>query len=133
MPWTRRFVEVAVPPIAQPDIATVFTLGQPISYVVPSLPRQVAVIGIDIATWDGGNPAAWSQLIRERLALRPGPVYAIMYAGKEPDMARAAAPFGLVLDTQRCQPMVTNLPSAGLPSVNTLSFCPFERTAGAGQ
>jgi hypothetical protein len=131
--WAARFIEVAVPPIASPETATVFTLGQPISYVVPSLPREVAVIGIDIADWDGGNRAAWSALIRQRLALRRGPAYAIMYAGKEPDMARAAAPFGLTLDVSRCQPMPTNLPSAGLPSVNTLSFCPFERTAVSGQ
>jgi hypothetical protein len=102
-------------------------MGQPISYVVPSLPAEVAVIGLDIAYWDGGNPAAWARLIRARLASRSGPVYGITFAGKEAELGRAAAPFGLALDAARCQALATNLPSAGLPSVNPLSFCPLER------
>jgi hypothetical protein len=127
LPWTERLVEVSVPPIASPATATVLLMGQPISYVVPSLPAEVAVIGLDIAYWDGGNPAAWARLIRARLASRSGPVYGITFAGKEAELGRAAAPFGLALDAARCQALATNLPSAGLPSVNPLSFCPLER------
>jgi hypothetical protein len=48
-------------------------------------------------------------------------------------MARAAAPFGLSLDAARCRPLPTNLPSAGLPAVNQLAFCPVERAAGPAQ
>jgi hypothetical protein len=50
-----------------------------------------------------------------------------LLAGKESEMAQAAAPFGLVLDAARCQPMPSNLPSAGLPAINRLLFCPLER------
>jgi hypothetical protein len=133
LPWSERFVEVSMPPIASPATATVLLIGQPISYVVPSLPSQVAVIDIEMAYWDGGNREAWARLIRARLASRSGPVYAIMFAGKEPEMGRLAAPFGLVLDAARCRPMPTNLPSAGLPAINTLSFCPLERATISGQ
>jgi hypothetical protein len=132
LPWTARLVEVAVPPIADPATASILLMGQPISYVVPALPPQVAVIDIEMAYWEGGNRKAWAQLIRTRLASRQGALYGIMLAGKEPEMAQAAAPFGLTLDAARCQPMPTNLPSAGLPAVNTLSFCPFERTTTPG-
>jgi hypothetical protein len=127
LPWSPRFVEVSVPPISSPQTATVLLMGQPISYVVPSLPPEVAVVDIEMAYWDGGNREAWARLIRARLASRGGPLYAIMLAGKEPELGQAAAPFGLVLDVARCRPMATNLPSAGLPSINTLSFCPLER------
>jgi hypothetical protein len=132
LPWTARLVEVAVPPIADPETASVLLMGQPISYVVPALPPQVAVLDLEMAYWEGGNREAWAQLIRTRLASRQGPLYGIMLAGKEPEMAQAAAPFGLTLDAARCQSMPTNLPSAGLPAVNTLSFCPFTRTAPPG-
>jgi hypothetical protein len=132
LPWTARLVEVAVPPIASPETATVLLMGQPISYVVPALPPQVAVLDIEMAYWEGGNQEAWARLIRTRLASRRGSLYGIMLGGKEPEMAQAAAPFGLTLDAARCQPMPTNLPSAGLPAVNTLSFCPLARTAKPG-
>jgi hypothetical protein len=53
-----------------------------------------------------------------------------LFAGKEADMASAAAPFGLGLDATECRPMPSNLPSAGLPAVNALELCPIERVAG---
>jgi len=130
LPWTRRLVEVAVPPIADPPTATVLLRGQPIGYVVPSLPSAAAVINLDMADWYGGNRAAWARLIRERLAARSGPVYAIFFAGKETDIASAAAPFGLRLDAARCRPIPSNLPSAGLPAVNALVLCSIARVAG---
>ncbi len=129
LPWTERLVEVSVPPISNPATATVLLMGQPIGYVVPSLPPEVAVIDIDMAYWEGGNREAWARLIGSRLASRSGSLYAIMFAGKEPEMGQAVAPFGLILDAGRCRPMPSNLPSAGLPAVNTLSFCPVERAA----
>jgi hypothetical protein len=61
--------------------------------------------------------------------MRSGPIYAVFFAGKETDTAAAAAPFELALDAARCQPMPTNLPSAGLPAVNALVLCPMERIA----
>lgn len=132
LPWTARFVEVTVPPIADPQTAAVLLMGQPISYLVPSLPPAVAVLDVEMVR-EGGNGQAWARLIRERLASRPGARYAIMLAGKEPQMAQAAALFDLVLDAARCRPMPTNLPAAGLPAVNTLSFCPLERATVSGQ
>jgi hypothetical protein len=94
------------------------------------LPPEVAVVDVEMAYWDGGNREAWARLIRARLASRSGPLYAIMLVGKEPEMGQAAAAFGLILETAQCWPMPTNLPSAGLPSVNPLSFCPLKRVAG---
>jgi hypothetical protein len=132
LPWTARFVEVTVPPIADPQTAAVLLMGQPISYLVPSLPPAVAVLDVEMV-WQGGNGQAWTRLIRERLASRPGALYAIMLAGQEPQMGQAAALFGLVFDAARCRPMPSNLPSAGLPAVNTLSFCPLERATVSGQ
>jgi hypothetical protein len=133
LPWSARLVEVSVPPIANPETATVLLMGQPISYVVPSLPPDVAVIDIDMAYWDGGNREAWARLIRARLASRAGPLYGITFADKERELGQAAAPFGLVLDAAACRPMPTNLPSAGLPSINPLSFCPLARAADLGR
>jgi hypothetical protein len=133
LPWTPRFVEVTVPPISSPETAAVLLMGQPLSYVVPSLPPELAVIDIDVAYWEGGNREAWARLIRARLASRSGPLYAITFAGNEPEMGRVAEPFGLILDAPRCRPMPTNLPSAGLPAVNTLSFCPIKRATVLGQ
>jgi hypothetical protein len=122
LPWTEQFVEVSVPPIANPPTATVLLMGQPISYVVPSLPPDVAVVDIEMATWDGGNREAWARLIRSRLASRSGALYAIMIAGKEAQLGQTAAPLGLTLDLARCRPLPTNLPTH-----NTLSFCELER------
>jgi hypothetical protein len=133
LPWTSRLVEVSAPPISDPATATVLLMGQPIAYVVPSLPSQAAVINLDMAYWYGGNRDAWARLIRERLAARAGSLYAITFADKVSEMARAAAPFGLTLDAARCRPTSSNLPSAGLPAVNRLAFCPVERAAGAAQ
>jgi hypothetical protein len=127
LPWTKRLVEVSVPPIPDPATATILLSGLPIGYVVPSLPSAAAVINIDMAYWYGGNQDAWAQLIRERLAARAGAIYAITFAGNEPEMARLAAPFGLALAPDRCSPIRSNLPSAGLPSVNSLSLCRLER------
>jgi hypothetical protein len=56
-----------------------------------------------------------------------------MFAGKESEMGQAAAPFGLIVDAALCRPMPTNLPSAGLPAINTLSFCPLQRATVPGQ
>jgi hypothetical protein len=133
LPWSERFVEVSVPPISNPPTATVLLMGQPISYVVPSLPPEVAVVDIEMADWDGGNREAWARLIRARLASRSGSLYAITFAAKVPEMGQAAAAFGLILDAPGCRPMPTNLPSAGLPSINPLSFCPLQRAAVHGQ
>ena len=132
LPWTERFVEVSVPPIVSPQTATVLLFGQPISYVVPSLPPQAAVIDIEMALWEGGNRQAWAQLIRTRLASRSGAVYAITLTGKEQAMHEAAAPFGLDLDVAGCRPMAANLPSGGLPATVSLSFCPVARARAAG-
>jgi hypothetical protein len=133
LPWTSRLVEVSAPPISDPATAAVLLMGQPIAYVVPSLPSAAAVIDLDMAYWYGGNRDAWARLIRERLASRSGRLYAIMFADKVSEMAQAAAPFGLTLDATRCRPLPTNLPSAGQPSLNQLSFCPLERAAGPAQ
>jgi hypothetical protein len=127
LPWTKRLVEVSVPPIPDPATATILLSGLPIGYVVPSLPSAAAVINIDMAYWYGGNRDAWAALIRERLAARAGAVYAITFAGKEPEMARLAAPFGLAFAADGCAPVRSNLPSGGLPSVNTLSLCRLAR------
>jgi hypothetical protein len=123
LPWTKRLVEVSLPPISDPATATILLSGQPIGYVVPSLPPGAAVINIDMAYWYGGNRDAWAALIRQRLAARAGAIYAITFAGKEAEMARLAAPFGLTLAADRCAPIRSNLPSAGLPSFNNLSLC----------
>jgi hypothetical protein len=131
LPWTKRLIEVSVPPISDPGTATVLLWRQPISYVVPSLPPAVAAIGLEMASWDGGDRAAWAQLIRERLASRSGAVYAIFFAGKEEEVREAAAPFNLSLDAALCQPMPTNLPSAGVPLVNVLSFCLLKRASSS--
>jgi len=127
LPWTERFVEVSVPVMANPASATVLLFGQPISFVVPSLPPEVAVIDIEMAYWPGGNREAWAQLIRTRLAARSGAVYGITFGGKESALAQAAAPFGLALDAARCQALPANLPAAGVPQVNPLSFCELDR------
>ena len=131
--WTERLVEVSAPPIADPATAMVLLSGQPIGYVVPSLPSAAAVINLDMAYWYGGNRDAWARLIGERLAMRAGAVYAIFFAGQETNTAAAATPFGLRLDAARCRPIASNLPSAGLPSVNSLVLCPMERVAVPGQ
>jgi hypothetical protein len=128
LPWTKRLVEVAVPPIQDPTTATVLLSGQPIGYVVPSLPSEVAVIDLDLAYWYGGNREAWSQLIRARLASRAGAVYVITFAGEETKMTDLVVPFGFTLDARQCDPIRTNLPSAGLPAVNSLLLCPLLRT-----
>jgi hypothetical protein len=127
LPWTKRLVEVSVPPIPDPASATILLSGLPIGYVVPSLPSAAAVINLDMAYWYGGNRDAWAALIRERLAARAGAVYAITFADKEPEMARLAAPFGLTLAADRCAPVRSNLPSGGLPSFNSLSLCRLAR------
>jgi hypothetical protein len=131
LPWTQRFIEVSVPPISNPETAAVLMMGQPISYVVPSLPPQVAVIDLEMAYWDGGNQEAWARLIRARLADRSGAGYAILFAGREQQVGSAAAPFGLFLDAARCQSMPTNLPSAGLPAVQSLVLCALERSSAS--
>jgi hypothetical protein len=133
LPWTERLVEVSVPPIADPATATVVLSGVPIGYVVPSLPSAAAVINIDMAYWSGGNRDAWAQLIRERLAARAGAFYAITFAGKESEMARLAAPFGLTLEAGRCAPIGSNLPSGGLPSFNHLSLCRLSRAPSSAR
>ncbi|RAI45707.1 hypothetical protein [Rhodoplanes roseus] len=127
LPWTDRFIEVEVPPIESPRSATVLLSDQPTTFLVPSLPPDVAVIGIDMAVWTGGNPPAWSDLIRRRLAARSGAVYAVMLAGRETAAADLMRPFGLALDRARCRPMRSNLPAAGLPAVATLMFCAADR------
>jgi hypothetical protein len=133
LPWTRHLVEVSVPPIDSPQTATLVLIDQPVSYVIPSFPPELAVIDLEMAYWDGGNRDAWARLIRTRLAARSGPLYALVLAGKEPEMSRMAAPFGLALDAAQCRRMPTNLPSAGLPAVKTLMVCPMARTASSSQ
>jgi hypothetical protein len=128
LPWTDRFVEASVPPIEDPGAATVLLLGQPISYVVPSLPPEVAVVDLEMSIWDGGNREAWARVIRAHLASRTGPVHAIFLKSRKRDFARAAAPFGLSLDRRLCRRVPTNLPSAGLPSVDVLWFCTLQRS-----
>jgi hypothetical protein len=130
LPWSKRFIEVSVPPIDSPATATVLLLRQPISYIVPSLPPAVAVADLDLASWGGGNPQAWQRLIRAKLAARGGPVYGVINVGGEGALAEAAAPFGLTLQAAGCRPMPSNMPSAGMPQYKQLLLCPFSRQPG---
>lgn len=121
--WGERFVEVSVPPIADPDRTMILMAGyQPTSYVVPAFPPQIPFVRIQSNFMDPRHgDTGFNRLLRARVAAHDGPFLVLNTPGDAASAAEALDAYGLVLVAGTCQMVHTNL---GEP----LSLCTAERT-----
>jgi hypothetical protein len=131
VPWRSRFVDVAVPALAQPAASLVLLLSHPTAYVIPSFPPSVRFLQLMPNFADSGDAASpWHRLMQGRIDAHRGDLFAIKEQGFSLESSRARlASYGLALVEASCRPMPTNL--AKWPG-EVLVFCPVIRAAGAG-
>jgi hypothetical protein len=97
-PWRGGYVDVVHPPIADPERTLVVMAGlEPMGYVVPSFPPQVAFVRID--GWLD-SPQSHSNLgdrMRARIDAHDGPIYGMFSATEQARALAAFAADGLVV------------------------------------
>jgi hypothetical protein len=115
------YVQAAIPPIPRPDRTMILMTGEaPLGYLVPSLPKQVAILRIDgwlIQPQDGSR---LTRDARKRVDSFHGDLFAIADAGEIPRSRDALSVYGLAMITAECRNIETNL---GGP----YRFCPLTR------
>jgi hypothetical protein len=108
--WRGAYVDVAVPPIADPTRTLAVMAGhEPMGYVVPSFPPQIAFIRIDGWLDTPSSHSPFGGRMRTRIAAHDGPIYGVFI---ERERDRAVAAFdadGLVLAEEDCATIRSNV------------------------
>ncbi len=120
-PLGDPYIQVTIPPIAQPDKTMLLMTGEaPMGYLAPSFPPQIPILRIDgwmIQPQDGSKLTAET---RGRVDAFKGDLYAIFIPYEAARDRDALAVYGLAIRRHDCRDMVTNL--GGL-----YQFCPVIR------
>ncbi len=101
--WRGAYVEVALPPIAEPDYTMAVMAGlEPMGYVVPAFPPQIPFLRIDGWLDAPSSHSAYGDRMRARIDAHVGPIFGMFIAHER---TRAVAAFdadGLVLADADC-------------------------------
>jgi hypothetical protein len=108
--WRGAYVDVTVPPITDPTRTLAVMAGvEPMGYVVPSFPPQIAFIRIDGWLDAPSAHSPFGDWMRTRIAAHDGPIYGVFI---ERERDRAVAAFeadGLVLAKEDCATIRSNV------------------------
>jgi hypothetical protein len=108
--WRGGYVDVSYPPLADPTRTLVVMAGiDPMGYVVPSFPPQVAFVRIDGWLDSPQSHSVFGDQMRARIDAHKGPIFG-MFAEHERDRAIAAFDAdGLVPATSECDTITSNV------------------------
>ncbi len=108
--WRGAYVDVAVPPLADPARTLVVMAGvEPMGYIVPAFPPQIPFLRIDGWLDTPTAHSAYGDRMRARIDTHAGPIFGVFI---ERERARAVAAFaadGLVLAAQDCATIESNV------------------------
>ena len=123
--WRATFVDVAVPPIADPDRTMAVMAGiEPMGYIVPAFPPQIAFLRIDGWLDTPSSHSAFGDRMRARIDAHGGPIFGVFAESERKRALDAFAADGLVLAGPDCATIRANV---GAP----LWWCALQRKASA--
>jgi hypothetical protein len=123
--WRDKFVDVSVPPIADPDHTMVVMAGvEPMGYIVPAFPPQIAFLRIDGWLDTPSSHSAFGDRMRARIDAHHGPIFGVFVEWERKRALDAFAADGLVLEGADCATIRSNV---GVP----LWWCALKRKAPA--
>jgi hypothetical protein len=108
--WHGGYVDVVHPPLADPAHTLVVMAGvDPMGYVVPAFPPQVAFVRIDGWLDSPQSHSAFGNRMRVRIETHTGPIFGL-FADNERERALAAFDDdGLVPATSECDTITSNV------------------------
>ena len=123
--WRDKFVDVDVPPIADPDHTLVVMAGvEPMGYIVPAFPPQIAFLRIDGWLDTPSSHSAFGDRMRARIDAHDGPIFGVFVEWERKRALDAFAADSLVLEGGDCATIRSNV---GVP----LWWCALQRKASA--
>jgi hypothetical protein len=97
---------------------------EPMAYLIPSLPPQIAALRIDGWLANPGDGSVLTSMMRARVAAFQGDLY-LLASPDELEVARqATAAYGLHIVETGCSPVTTNLEDA-------YRLCPLQRISAS--
>ncbi len=108
--WRDRYVDVTVPPIADPDHTLVVMAGvEPMGYIVPSFPPQIAFLRIDGWLDTPSSHSVLGDRMRARIHAHKGPIFGVFVEWERKRALDAFAADGLVLAGHDCATIHSNV------------------------
>jgi hypothetical protein len=128
--WKGRYVEVEVPPLADPAHSLILmSETAPLAYMIPSFPPEIPFLRIQgwlIGSKD--NQSGFGQAMHERVAEHQGPLYLLYWLREKDQALKSIADYGLALDESGCKPVTSNV-SVILDQGYPVQLCPLTRKA----
>jgi hypothetical protein len=123
--WRGAYVEVHVPPIADPTHTLAVMAGiEPMGYIVPAFPPEIAFLRIDGWLDTPSSHSAFGDRMRARIDAHDGPIFGVFIERERNRALAAFAADGLVLAERDCATIRANV---GQP----LLWCSLQRKASA--
>jgi hypothetical protein len=126
--WNGPYVDVKVPPIADPAHAIVLmTETAPMAYVIPAFPPEIPFLRIQ--GWMIGSKDRESVLgaeMHRRVEEHQGPIYGLYWPVEHEATVGAFADYGLALDDSGCRPVESNIQEP-IDQGKPLLLCPLKR------
>ncbi len=123
-PVEDPYIQVALPPIANPDKTMVLMTGdEPLGFLAPSLPHQIPILRIDGWMVQPKDGTLLTRSMQSRVAAHLRNGGALYLIADATDMGRARnalADYGLAIRWTECQQFDTNI-------VGTYQWCPVSR------
>ena len=124
--WRGGYVDVAHPPVAEPARTLVVMAGlEPMGYVVPSFPPQVAFVRIDGWLDSPQSHSRLGERMRQRIDAHDGPIYG-MFSDSEAERATAAFDADGLVVAGDCETIRSNV---GDP----LQWCALKRKSASSE
>lgn len=123
-PFAARAIEVRLPaPLPLGAGAVVLLAGhEPLSFLLPALPRDWRFLRIDSTfTHPGEDAVAFNPLMRRLVAAQRGPLGALFIETERHEMLKKLAAYGLALDAAGCRPLTANI------GAGAYALCPVHR------
>jgi hypothetical protein len=126
--WKGPYVDVQVPPIADPaNTLIVMTGGSPTAYVIPSFPKEIQFLRIQ--GWMIGSEDKSSILgaeMHRRVAAHQGPILALYWPVEHDNTVSGLADYGLKLVDAECKTLESNV-QYPVDLGHPLLLCPLTR------
>jgi hypothetical protein len=121
--WRGGYVDVMVPPIADPDRTLAVMAGvEPMGYIVPAFPAAIPFLRIDGWLDSPASHSAFGDRMRARIDAHDGPIFGMFIERERTRAVAAFAADGLVLSDRECATIDSNI---GEP----LLWCALQRQA----
>jgi len=104
MPFSDRPVEVALPPIEDPDHSLVLIAGhEPLSFLIPAFPETMQFLRIDSTfTNPDQTGVLFNRVMKEKIDAHQGPLLALFIPIERHDVVKRLANDGLTLESEGC-------------------------------